>query len=89
MDILIEILLEIYMELMMLVVPEKRITKAQRRIAVVIAVCVIVGVFALFIWGMALILDHGNMWGILPVAAAVLISLVQIVAGILLYRKNH
>ena len=89
MDILIEILLEIYMELMLLVVPEKRITKGQRRLALAAAIAVIAGIFALFIWGMALILDHGNYWGILPVTGAAVLSLAQIIAGIILYKKHH
>ena len=30
-----------------------------------------------------------EMWGILPIAVAVAMSLTQIIAGILLYKKHH
>jgi len=89
MDILIEIILEVYMELMLLIVPEKNLTKKQKFFATLAAVAVMLGMFALVIWGLVLILDYGSLWGILPIVVAAALSLVQIVAGIVLYRKNH
>ena len=89
MDIVIEILLEIYMELMFLVVPEKNATKKHIWIAKIAAVLVVLGTFALVIWGGVLIADHNNLWGILPIAIAVVISLAQIIAGIILFKKHH
>ena len=89
MDIVIEILLEIYMELMFLVIPEKNATKKHIWIAKITAILVVLGIFALVIWGGVLIVDHNNLWGILPIAVAVVISLVQIIAGIILYKKHH
>jgi len=89
MDIVIEILLEIYMELMFLVIPEKNATKKHIWIAKITAILVVLGIFALAIWGCVLIVDHNNLWGILPIAIAIVISLVQIIAGIILYKKHH
>lgn len=89
MDILVEALIEVYMELMMLIVPEKNLTKKHIIIAKVIAICVIFGVFALVLWGVYLIADKSNMLGILPIAFAVIISALQIIFGIILYKKHH
>ena len=82
MDILFEFLIEIYMELMMLVVPEDKVTKKRYRVlAVIIALVGIAAVFVSFIYGVHLITDKDNLLGIIPIAAAVLISIAQIVAG--------
>lgn len=89
MDIVIEVLLEIYVELMMLIVPEKNVSKKHKLIAKIIAVLVVIGIFALVIWGASLIIDHNNLWGIAPISAGVIISLIQVIAGIILYKKNH
>ena len=89
MDIVIEILLEIYMELMFLVVPEKNASKKHIWIAKIAAIAVVLGIFALVIWGAVLILDYNNLWGILPITIAGAISLTQIIAGIVLYKKHH
>ena len=89
MELLMEILLEIYGELMLLIIPEKNMSKKHIRIAKLIAATVILAVFALFIWGMILIMDDGNLWGIAPIAVAAVLSLAQIIAGIVLYKKHH
>ena len=89
MDVVIEILLEIYMELMLLVVPEKNAGKKQIWIAKIAAIAVVFGIFVLVIWGAVLILDHNNLWGILPITVAVALSMAQIIAGIVLYKKHH
>lgn len=44
---------------------------------------------ALAVWGIVLISDHNNLWGIVPIAVAIVISLAQIIAGIVLFKKNH
>ena len=88
MDIVIEVLLEIYVELMMLIVPEKNVSKKHKLIAKIIAVLVVIGIFFFFFWGASLIIDHNNLWGIAPISAGVIISLIQVIAGIILY-KNH
>ena len=89
MDIVIEVLLEIYVELMMLIVPEKNVSKKHKLIAKIIAVLVVIGIFVLVIWGASLIIDHNNLWGIAPISAGVIISLIQVIVGIILYKKNH
>ena len=89
MDIVIEILIEIYMELMLLIVPEKNAGKKHIRIAKISAVLVVLGVFALAIWGGVLIADYNNLWGIVPIVIAIILSLIQIIAGIILFKKHH
>jgi len=89
MDILIEIVLEVYMELMFLIVPERNITKKQKLLVKLAAIVVTVGLLALAFWGIVLIADQGNLWGIAPITVAATLSLVQIVMGIVLYRRNH
>ena len=90
MDIVIEIIFEFYMEMMMLIVPDKNmVTKEHRIIAAVIALIIIAGIFALVIFGLTLIIDKGNLLGIIPLSFAIIISAVQIVLGIVFYKKNH
>lgn len=88
-DILAEVLLEVYLELMLLIVPEKNVTRKQRIVAKLAAVAVLVGLFALALWGIWLLADHANPWGVVPIAVAAVLSLAQILAGILLYKRNH
>ena len=59
MDIIFEIFLEIYGELMMLVIPESKWTKKKGTIAL-IAVLNFVGVMALFLWGVAFLTENNN-----------------------------
>lgn len=89
MELLFEILFEVYGELMFLIIPEKRLNKKYVIATKVIAVLVFLGVIALALWGVVLITDYHRSIGILPIAAAVLISLGQIVAGIVLFKKHH
>lgn len=89
MDILVEIILEVYMELMMLIVPEKNISKKHIVIAKVLAIAMIALVFGLVIWGCVLLIEKDSLLGVIPIAVAVAISAAQIVFGIVLYKKNH
>lgn len=90
MDIVIEIFIELYMEFMFLIVPDKEmVTKKHRVIAVIIALLVLSITLALIIFGLTLIIDKNNFLGIIPLAFAIIISVVQIVLGIILYKKNH
>ena len=89
MDIVVEILLEIYMKLMFLVIPEKNSSKKHIRMAKIVAILVVFSIFALVIWGSVLIADHNNLWGIAPISVAVILSLAQIIAGIILFKKHH
>ncbi|MBE6925366.1 MAG: hypothetical protein E7461_00840 [Ruminococcaceae bacterium] len=86
MDIIFEIFLEIYGELMMLIVPESKWTKKKGAIALV-AVLNFIGVIALFLWGIVLLTDNGNTLGWIPIFFAVVLSAVQI--GIGIYRLIH
>lgn len=89
MDIIFEILLEIYMELMLLVVPEKKAsTRRYRVLAWLIAFIGILATFASFIFGMALIVDNNDLVGIIPLAIALLLSIMQISLGIKAYKKR-
>ena len=89
MELLGEILFEIYGELMLLIVPDKHRTPKFIILSKIIAITVLVLAIALAIWGGVLIFDLNNMLGIIPLTIAVVISLVQIIAGIVLYNKNH
>lgn len=88
MDILFEILFEIYLELMMFIVPERKSSsKLYRAITFIVAFAVLSGVIALFIWGIALIADHNNKLGYIPISVAVIISVIQIIAGFVLHNR--
>ncbi len=89
MEILAEILFEVYGELMLLIIPEKSTGKAYTFAVKIIAAAVLIGAVALVIWGAVLIMDHGDLLGIIPIAMGALISLAQIIAGIILYNKHH
>ena len=89
MELLSEILFEVYGELMFLIIPENRMRKKHIIIAKAIAVLVFIGVIALALWGAILILDYNDPIGIVPISIAVVISLAQIIAGIVLFKKHH
>ena len=89
MELLFEILIEIYMELMMLIIPEEKRGKRHYRIATVIAIVCTLGVMALGVWGIVLIVDKQNLLGILPLTVAILLSVMQIVLGIILFIKRN
>ena len=85
MDIVFEILIEIYMELMMLVVPEENRTKKRYRVlAIIIALIGIAATIASLVYGLHLVIDKDNLLGIIPIAIAALLSLAQITAGIVI-----
>ena len=89
MDLLLEIVFEIYLELMMHIVPEKEeSSKKYRMIAFLIAIIVLLGVLALFIWGCVLIVDYENKLGLIPIIIAVIFSIIQIIAGFVLHDKK-
>ena len=81
MDIIFEIFLEIYGELMMLVIPESKWTKKKGAIALV-AVLNFVGVMALLLWGVVLLTENNEPLGWIPIFFAVVLSAVQIGVGI-------
>ena len=89
MELLFELLFDVYGELMLLIIPEKGKSKKYILISRIIAASVVLGVFALVVWGVILVSDYDNMLGIIPICIGALISALQIVAGIILYKKNH
>ncbi len=90
MDILIEVLLDIYMELMFLIIPEEKRTKKHILIVKIIAVLVTVGILALGVWGLVWIIDDKKPWGWLPLGIAILLSVIQIAFGIFItIRRNR
>lgn len=89
MEVLFEIIFEIYVELMMYIVPEEKVTsKKYKIITVLFALLVLLGVFALFIWGCVLISDYNNKLGVIPIIIAIIISIAQIIAGLILHDKK-
>ena len=89
MELVFEILFELYLELMMYIVPEEKATsKKYRTLVVFIATAVLLGVFALFIWGSVLISDYNNNFGFIPIVIAIVISIIQIIAGFILHDKK-
>lgn len=89
MELFLEIVFEVYGELMFLIIPEKRMDKKYVMISKAIAVIVFAGVMALVLWGAILISEKNNLIGILPISIAAAISLAQIIAGIVLFKKHH
>lgn len=89
MDLVIEIVLEIYMELMLLIIPEKNVSKKHIIIAKLLAILGLVIIAALLLWGLTLVIDECNLWGIVPIGVAAVLSLAQIVAGTVLYKRYH
>ena len=90
MEFLLELVFEIYLELMMLVVPEKRTTsKGFRALVTVIAILCLLGILALFVWGGVLVFERKNAWGWIPLVFATLLSLAQIIAGFVLSERKR
>lgn len=89
MELIIEFFLELYMELMMFVVPENTSNKKIKVLATILALTVLAGVFALVIWGLVLIIDKNNLLGIIPLAFAIIISIIQITLGIIITNKKR
>ena len=88
-DIIFEIVFEVYAELMMHIVPEEKATsKKYRNLTVFFALFVLLVVVGLFIWGGVLISDYNNRLGIIPIIVAIVISIIQIIAGFILHDKK-
>ena len=87
-DFVFEILFEIYMELMMLVVPEeKACEKRYRALAGLVAMIFTFGIIFLFLWGLALI-EENKSDCYFAVFGAVALSLAQIIAGIIIHSRK-
>ena len=87
-EVVIEVLFELYVELMMFIVPEKNRSKRYiQSVKLVVVFYLILLIFILFL-GIFLI-TQDNVWGIAIVIGVILLSTIQIIAGIVLYKKNH
>lgn len=89
MDIVVEILIEIYMELMFLIIPEEKRNKRMMFLTKLIAILCTIGIIALGVWGIVLLADSHNLWGIAPLTVAIMLSLVQITLGIILFVRRN
>lgn len=93
MEILIEVILDLfldpYLELMVMIVPEKNVTKGMRVLAIIIAVVLTLGLLALFLFGASLLFEKNTVWGLILMIVSALLALAQIIAGIVLYKKHH
>ena len=88
MDILAEILIDIFMELMTLIVPEENISHRHKVIAGILSAVFALLVLGLFFFGAYLVFEAQNMIGIIPMVLAVAVSAVQITFGIVSYLKK-
>lgn len=90
MELLLEILFEVYAELMMLIVPEDKTASWWFKLCVgVIALAAMFGILALIVWGINLIFERGRMVGAVPLAFGIILSLAQIVLGIVFHNKHN
>lgn len=89
MDILIEVVLDLYLELMVMIVPKKNVTKGMRVLAIIIAIVLALGLPALFLLGASLLFEKNTVWGLILMIVSALLVLAQIIAGIVLYKKHH
>ncbi len=89
MDIIFEVLIEIYMELMLLVVPEEKAAKKRYVVlAFIIALIGISATVAALVYGMYLIINKNDLLGIIPLTIAAILSISQIVAGIVIHASK-
>lgn len=85
MEVIFEIIYEVYLELMLYIVPEQKASsKFYRGLSLAIAATVMFGVLALFIWGGVLLVDYNNSLGYIPITIGAVISIVQIILGLVL-----
>ena len=89
MDILIEVLLEVYMELMFLMIPENKRRKKHYVMTVIIAIVFTFGIMALAFFGIYLVAECEKSIGFFPISIAVILSAIQIGVGIRLYNQRN
>ncbi len=87
MEVFFEFLFEIYLELMLLIVPKEKASKF-KWLVIVMAIVVLLGTIVLFIWGIAFFEDK-KLTGLLPIGIAVILSVAQIFAGFVLDSKKE
>lgn len=89
MDLLFEILIDMYVELMMSVIPEAdEASRKYRIIALAFALTGFILCAALFVWGGVLLFDRDNKLGLIPIVFSVAFSLAQIIVGLVIRCKK-
>ena len=89
MEIFLEFLFELYLELVMLAVPEKTKSKTVKILAVCLVIFVLVGLVFLFGFGVERVNAGHTATGVLCIAGAVVIALAQLIAGLCLGGKSE
>ena len=89
MEIIFEVIITLYLELMGLIVPEKNATKGMKVLAIMIAIVLALGLPLLFFQGSYLWLEKNMVLGIILMIVSAVLVLAQIIAGIVLYKKHH
>lgn len=89
MEIIFEVIITLYLELMGLIVPEKKATKGMKVLAIMIAIVLALGLPLLFFEGSYLWLEKNMVLGIILMIVSAVLVLAQIIAGIVLYKKHH
>ena len=87
MEIIFEILFGVYLELMMFAVPEGKFKSKKARVIVGTVMTIsLLAIFALFIWGCYLVSARDSKLGVIPITAAIVLSIVQIIVGFALHK---
>ena len=89
MEIVLDFLFELYLELVMLAVPEKTKSKTVKILAVCLVIFVLVGIVFLFGFGVERVNAGHTATGVLCIAGAVVIALAQLIAGLCLSGKSE
>lgn len=88
-NFLMEFLVDMYAELMMCIVPDRKGTSRKRQtVAAFLAIVMLLVNLALFLWGGELLLGRKSRWGWAPLLLAAGLSLAQIVLGLIVKHKK-
>jgi hypothetical protein len=88
MEFVMEILMEVYLELMMLIVPDMGNTKRKKIIAGILAIVSALGCIALFLVGTGFAMDGNDGWGMFFILLSISISAIQILYGIIVWSRR-
>ena len=89
MEIVLDFLFELYLELVMLAVPEKTKSKTVKILAACLVALVLFGIIFLFGFGVDRVNAGHTATGVLCIAGAVVIALAQLIAGLCLSGKSE
>ena len=90
MEIIFEFFFEIYLELMLLIVPKEKIgLKRYYLLAVFFALVSFFGNLALLFWGGIVLIEDRQTWGVIPIVIALVWAIFQIILGFVLYKKKN